>query len=407
MIVRVYEDGDLKGQTTANAAGQFTITWTSGLTLSHPFIVVHTVACEPVAGGVCSAPSRIVRLSYPQADWCPQRSYWEGDAYGVHHIFYFRDDRGRYASNDFVIRSSVGLANAQLHLYACCDDTEANPFKITVNNVVYQTPSSHSGRWWTFNVGLAREIIVESQCPGLGALPKKTGGQALIDPDGFVFDVDDGGGYDVGTGVFTPVAPLAGITVTAYVSVPEWSAWVPWPAHLYNDQINPQVTGQNGYFAFFTPPGYYYLQASAADGYQAWRSPVVQVVNEIVHVNIPLTPWSSDAGAFVTLTPDGPNPPITVVPAGRIVQWRVMPRDGASAAEWTAWAENPAIQPRTGGALDPLLSTLGFDGGRLAPGQVYRRKFTAAGAYPYSDGLGHTGTVIVGRPVYLPLIMKK
>lgn len=409
MIVRLYEDGALKAQTTANATGQFTITWTSGLTLTHPFITVHTVACEPTVGGTCSAPSRTVRLSYPQSDWCPQRSYWEGDAYGIHHIIYFRDDRGRYATNDFVIRSSTGYENARLHLYSCCDDTESNPFKITVNNVVHQTPSAHNGRWWTFNVGLAREIIIESQCPALGSLQKRTRGTVLIDPDGFVFNVDDGGDYDAGTGIFAPVAPLAGITVTAYVSVPEWSAWVPWPAHLYNDQINPQVTGPNGYFAFFTPPGYYYLQASAADGYQAWRSPVVQVVNEIVHVNIPLTPWRDNATAQVVLTPDGPNPAVVRVPPGRSVQWLSTLADGAGAAELTRWTENPAIQPRTAGALDPLHNTAGFDAGRLAPGETYRRQFAAAGVYPYSDGLGHTGTVVVAplQSVYLPQVLKK
>ncbi len=111
----------------------------------------------------------------------------------------------------------------------------------------------------------------------------------MIDPDGFVFDVDAGGRYDALTGTFSPVVAVPGITVTAYVSMPEWGGWIPWPAHLYNGQVNPQVTGDDGYFAFFTPPGFYYLEAEGVSGYQAWRSPVVEVVNEIVHVNVPLT----------------------------------------------------------------------------------------------------------------------
>jgi len=197
--------------------------------------------------------------------------------------------------------------------------------------------------------------------------------------------------------------------VTAYVSVPEWSAWVPWPAHLYNNQVNPQVTGPNGYFAFFTPPGYYYLQASAAGGYQAWRSPVVQVVNEIVHVNIPLTPGRDDAPAQVQLTASGTSPAIVRVPPGRGVQWLSTLADGAGAAELARWTENPAIRPRTEGALDPLVNTAGFDAGRLAPGETYRRQFAAAGVYDYSDGLGHTGTVVVAelQSVYLPLVLKR
>ena len=147
MIVRLYEDGALKGQTTASATGEFTLTWTSGLTLYASSIAIHTVACEPAAGGTCSPPSRTVHLAYPQADWCPQRSYWEGDAQGMHHVFYFRDDRGRYASNDFVLPGVFGFWNTQLHLYSCCDHNETNPFKITADNVVYQTPSAHNGRW--------------------------------------------------------------------------------------------------------------------------------------------------------------------------------------------------------------------------------------------------------------------
>jgi len=118
-------------------------------------------------------------------------------------------------------------------------------------------------------------------------------GGVLIDPDGYIFDVNQG---------FDPENPtlnaVAGVTVTAMVSMTEWGGWVPWPAHLYNNQVNPQVTGAEGYFAFFTPPGFYYLQVEGipATGsgqmpaYQSWRSPVVQVISEIVHVNVSYTP---------------------------------------------------------------------------------------------------------------------
>ena len=37
---------------------------------------------------------------------------------------------------------------------------------------------------------------------------------------------------------------------------------------LYNNQLNPRVTGSDGYFAFFTPPGQYYLQVDGKPGYQ-------------------------------------------------------------------------------------------------------------------------------------------
>jgi len=39
------------------------------------------------------------------------------------------------------------------------------------------------------------------------------------------------------------------------------------------------------------------------EGYQSWRSPVIQVANEIVHVNVSLTPWKGGDAAQVTLNP--------------------------------------------------------------------------------------------------------
>ena len=273
MTVHLYENGSDKAQTVATATGEFTLTWTSALTLSTS-VTVHTVACTP-DGLTCSIPSRSVHLDYPQADWCPQRSYWEGDVNGFHHIFYFRNDQGRYASNDFVLPGVYGFWNTQLHLYSCCDHNDTNPFKVTADNIVYTTPSAHDGRWWTFTIGAAHTVIVESQCQGGGTPPPghTTYGQVLIDPDGFVFDQTQGGHYDQATGMYSPTQSIAGITVTAYVSVPEWGGWMPWPAQMYNDQINPQVTKADGYFAFFTPPGSYYLQATGANGYQVVAQP--------------------------------------------------------------------------------------------------------------------------------------
>lgn len=408
MVVRLYEDGEFKGETTANATGEFTLTWTSALTRSHG-VDLYAIACEPGTGGACSAPSDHVSLAYPQADWCPQRSYWEGDAFGVHHTFFFRNDEGRYAANDFHLPGVYGFWNTQIHLYSCCPHDTINPFKVKADGVIYENPVSHNGRFWTFNIGGAHDVTVESQCYGVGGAegdPKSTHGAVLIDPDGFVFDVDAGGSYSATTGMYAPVQALAGITVTAYVSVPEWGGWIPWPAHLYKNQVNPQVTGPEGYFAFFTPPGFYYLQVEGANGYQSWRSPVVQVINDIVHVNVPLTRWTAENVAQVALLPDGPHPSALTIPANSSVEWISTLDADATATDLARLNANPVAQPRSGNALDPLTSTLGFDGGMLAPGRVYRRQFTAPGTYTYTDGLGHTATVVVRSTIYLPLVLR-
>ncbi len=411
MVVRLYEDDEFKGETTASATGEFALTWTSALTQSHTAVDLYAISCEPGTGGVCSPPSDHVSIAYPQADWCPQRSYWEGDAFGVHHTFFFRNDVGRYATNDFVLPGIYGFWNTKMHLYSCCEHNDINPFKVIADGVTYKDPSAHDGRWWTFDIGGAHEVTVESQCFGPGGAegdPKITQGEVLIDPDGFVFDVDAGGSYSVTTGMYAPVQALPGITVTAYVSVPQWGGWIPWPAHLYQNQINPQVTGLEGYFAFFTPPGFYYLQAEGAGGYQSWRSPVVQVINEIVHVNMPLTRWTTDDIAQVALMPDGPSPSLLTIPVNSSVEWISTLGATATAADLAHFNTNPILQPRSGGALDPLTNTLGFDGGLLLPGQAYRRQFTEPGVYTYTDGAGHTATieVIAEHKIYLPLVLR-
>ena len=88
-----------------------------------------------------------------------------------------------------------------------------------------------------------------------------------VDPDGTVFNVTQG---------FDPEDPtvnaIAGVTVTCMMSMPEWGGWVPWPAQLYDDQENPQVTGEDGYFRVLhaarevCPPGGGRLRNSRTGG---------------------------------------------------------------------------------------------------------------------------------------------
>jgi hypothetical protein len=152
----------------------------------------------------------------------------------------------------------------------------------------------------------------------------------LIDPDGYVFDVTKG---------FDPDNPsqnaVPGVTVTCMVWMPKWGGWTEWPAALYDNQVNPQVTGADGYFSFFTPPGDYYLKVDAIDGYQPWRSPVIHVVDDIVHVNVPYTPLPAGAlsaqalagaGHQVLLTDDGPEPRDISIGKGDWIEWKV-PQD--------------------------------------------------------------------------------
>ncbi len=105
----------------------------------------------------------------------------------------------------------------------------------------------------------------------------------IIDPDGYVYD----GPIAASTGV---TETIEGVTVTLYFSDTVRYKWLTWDAELY-EQTNPQVTGPDGYFSFFTPPGDYRLLADGhALGYATYKSPVLTVVSEPIRYNVALWP---------------------------------------------------------------------------------------------------------------------
>lgn len=243
---------------------------------------------------------------------------------------------------------------------------------------------------------------------------QNSSGAVLIDPDGYVFDVDHGGAYDEAWGgMFHPAQAVSGVTVTAYISAPAWGGWIPWPAHIYG-QTNPQVTDDSypdgiltpGYYAFYTPPGLYYLQVDGIPGYQGWRSPVIEVITQAVHVNVPYTPLPDSAAVSVTLTAQGIDTPVITVTAGSAVQWEISLTATDTLTDLVHWSENPILHLKS--AIDPLADRRGFDAGYLEPGRAYRREFDFPGTYTYSDANGHIGTVIVvgGAKIYLPLMLR-
>lgn len=70
--------------------------------------------------------------------------------------------------------------------------------------------------------------------------------------------------------------------------MPCWNKWVRWDAPLYG-QANPQITGANGYYAFFTPPGQYKVVVDGqALGFRDYESPVLTVVYEPIRYNVGL-----------------------------------------------------------------------------------------------------------------------
>lgn len=128
------------------------------------------------------------------------------------------------------------------------------------------------------------------------------------------------------------------------------------------------------------------------------------MVSEIVHVNVPYTPWKNAPPRKVALTAEGPSPAEMHIPVGASVEWS----SEAPAADEDlidAW-RNPVL--RVMSTLDPLANTQGWDSGVLAPANTYRRQFSHPGAYAYADGAGHSGMVIVegseNTSLYLPFV---
>jgi plastocyanin len=393
-------------------------------------IKIYARACAPDDPGQCSEASNQVEVLESQFNWCPQRSYWEGTIKdgalkGEEMTFRFRDSDGHFSTFSWQMPGVYGFWDTDLHLYSCCAE-QTQAMTVTADGTVY-TPTSHEGTWYHFDItGGAHDVTIQSQC---GDEKSESSGEILIDPDGYVFNVDEGGRYDPTMGgSFNPVEPISGVTVTCMMSAPQWGGWVPWPAHLYEDQVNPQVTDDvypdgitiTGYYAFFTPPGHYYLQVEGIPGYQAWRSPVVEVITQIVHVNVPYTPWVSDTEVYsVSVMPapvevgDGTlwagvllDPAVITVPVGSVVEWTSTLSETNTVDDLIRWSENPIFQVLS--ERDPLQDTRGFDSGYLEPGRVYRRAFAYPGVYTYTVH-GRSGRVIVTderSKIYLPVVLR-
>ncbi len=374
-----------------------------------------------------------VYLNTRNVYWDPQASRWwgviqAGPEAGTEYEVPFVNSEGRYSTHGWQAPGRYGFWGTTFRMELCQHVDEMCPeinnggnahFILEADGIPYVGEWDPAFLYVTFHdIGFAHTVSIKFICTDKDGHLVRTidmgSGRILIDPDGYVFNVDKGGSYDPTTGMFSPVEAISGVTVTAYVSMPEWGGWVPWPAEFYS-QTNPQVTDSSypdgitttGYFAFYTPPGLYYLEVEGIPGYQKWRSPVIEVITQIVHMNVPYTPWPDTAAVTVTLTPDGPDPAVVTVPVGSAVQWVSALRDTDTITDLVRWSENPILRPLS--TLDPLRDSQGFDAGYLEPGQVYRRRFNIPGVYPYTDSAGHTGEVVVtgGSKLYLPLVLKK
>jgi len=426
--VEIYENNVKKGEAITGADGLFTVHYlNSGTGIVDP-VTLTARACKD---GTCSGNSTL-KLIPSQSFWCPMRSTWTGTPTvgpltGHDLRFGFRNSVGVASTNEWYIDGVYGFQNTHLTIHACnCpaySGTTDRPESLWViaDGVTYAANSSSVFPDYQFDIAGAHTVEFWARCRHWdqedddwdddGEDDHDEGediyiddhGHILRDPDGYV--VDSTQGFDSNN----PTAHVVpGSTVTAMAYLPEWGGWVPWPAHLYNNQVNPQVVGADGYFAFFTPPGQYYLEIDPPDGYQPWRSPVVTVVNEIVHVNVPLTPITNTETYTITSTTAGFSQPILTIPVGSQVRWETSLNPQEDLNGLVIFATNPVL--RLLSELDPFASVEGWDSGRLIPGENYTRQFNTPGDYTYTDSVGHTAVIHVvpveTKMIFLPIVQK-
>ena len=224
--VRIYssEGGGeaLRGSGDASATGLFNIN-VAGLTQPG----VNELVGHTFAGGKLSDPSRRIFLEAPEdLAWDPQRSYWRsrywsGPLEGEETYFRFKNNQGYYSTEDWVVPGFYGFVDSFLSLYSCGCQNGATPvITVTADGQDYQ-PYRVEGPWHRFEIHGAHNVNIITRC---GDEEEEDPGKVLIDPDGFVFDVDEGGDYDPTTGMFDPVQPISGVTVTCMISKPNGAA---------------------------------------------------------------------------------------------------------------------------------------------------------------------------------------
>ncbi len=323
-----------------------------------------------------SSYSKTVRLTETTAHWCSQMTYWEYNRNGKTYRYKFRDkDNGKLSNSNWVIPDASSAEN-YLYLYVCCDD----PYevKVVVDGIKAEFVRKE-GKYYIFKTGAAHQVNIRVVCNESELIAAvydlDSSGGVLIDPDGYVYDSALGWGNIV-----------EGASVTCMVY--DYDTWRQWPAHLYENQINPQVVGSDGYFAFFTPPGRYYLQVENPEPYQDWRSNELIVIDEIVHRNVPYTGLPEkdpvviiNASTGGLESEEGEDLTTMTIDPGQVVEWVAQVPENATPDDITQFTIHPVI--RIESVMDPEKDKRAFDSGMLEPFSRYRYKFTYPGAYDY------------------------
>lgn len=384
LAVDIYVDGTKVGTQTASNAGE----WQQTVTLANGAHEVYAIARK---GGLSSPPSPTVSVTVDSTlGWSPISLHFT-DADG--RVFTPRDAEGRTDEegwNVFLRAHTTYTATVRL----CCEDPSAT---VTLDVPSVGTVSLTDGNGdqifeASFTTGDRTTLDSSSFriCVTCNLIKRCSDGLVLIDPEGIV--------YDASVGLAN--GKLADATVScmqAQTSGEEETSFSLWNAFDFG-QENPQTTGTDGHFSFFTPAGTFRLEVERA-GYQPFRSDDIVVTDAPVEYNVPLTPLiESTATVTVTIGPNGFEPAVVRVKPGTVIVW-VNLDDGEHTVTGSGAGSSGRVRLAATSASDD------WNSGLLSPGGSYTRRVSGSGTLTYTDSQNpaYTASVILDGRMFLPV----
>lgn len=391
VMVQLYVDGDMTMTVTPNNQGN----WQAALSLTDGS---HEIYAVSVFNGRTSDPSAIVKVMVDSSlSWSPMSLRFRSD---TGRVIIPRDDDGRLDETGWRVFLRPG------HVYTvtvsvCCDDENAQvTLEIPSGEVVTVSDSGQTdgngNRIFagSFSIPETGRVVGDIKlCVTCDLIQRCSDGQVLIDPEGTVFDR-------------RTRQPIVGATVACFEARPDETGrpnFSLWPADQFG-QLNPQTTGEDGYYSFFTPPGTYQVRVRA-EGYQPYRSPRLVVIDEPVKHNVYLTPrLTRTASHTVVINENGFDPSVLEIEPGQVVEWLNVGDSNHATQQQTDESEISVSQ-----------ATAEWDSGLLASGDSYQVQFDEVGTYTYTDpeNPANTATIIVEvktedeLKIYLPVIMRQ
>jgi parallel beta-helix repeat protein len=270
-LIRLFDGMTEVISVTADATGLFTLTLPSDLTVGG-----HALAAVAESGGIRSGPSSPIYLNYqPAAHLEPAGLLATQTMQGTLYAQRPRTLRGAAGPLDSPAGGTLWLATGvTTTLSATPPVTQPDSMRLLYGQEVVSLTQGADGYYTGFFTP-GDDTSLTLQALKDGAVAEQMFLTIRSDVEGRVTYFASGQG-------------IAGATVTAHWWNVDADTWDDWPAHVFDSQSNPQITGPAGGYVFFPPPGRYRIHAAAPPNYGAYYSQPVEVLEEPLHLSIVL-----------------------------------------------------------------------------------------------------------------------